>query len=72
VPQNINARSPQESDVRILIFLTTTPYGYENYAHAQALQTRGLTQADLVPGCHIVDDARAAELMANADATFVY
>ncbi len=42
------------------------------YAHAQALQARGLAQADLVPGCQIADDATVAELVASADATLIY
>ncbi|MBI3979676.1 MAG: DsrE family protein [Chloroflexi bacterium] len=42
------------------------------YVHAPALQTRGLTEADLVPGCRIAQDTAAADLIAAAVATLVY
>jgi sulfur relay (sulfurtransferase) DsrF/TusC family protein len=42
------------------------------YAHAAALDERGLTAEDLVLGCAIADDVIAADLMAGASAALVY
>lgn len=36
------------------------------------MQTRGLTEGGLVPGCQLADDAIAANLLAAAHATLVY
>lgn len=44
----------------------------EVYVHDSALQTRGLTGDELVPGCVIADDATAAGLLAAAYATLIY
>lgn len=46
--------------------------GVAVFAHATAMQTRGLAEADLVPGCQLADDGAAAELLAAADAALVY
>ncbi len=42
------------------------------YVHGPSLRARGLGETDLVPGCHVVDEAEAAALLGRADATLVY
>jgi sulfur relay (sulfurtransferase) DsrF/TusC family protein len=42
------------------------------YVHGPSMRSRGLGEADLVPGCRVVDDAGAATLLGQADATLVY
>lgn len=42
------------------------------FALAAALEARGLAETQLVPGCRVVDEGAAAELLGDADATLVY
>lgn len=40
--------------------------------HGPSLRLRGLAETDLAPGCRVVDDAEAAILIGQAQATLVY
>jgi sulfur relay (sulfurtransferase) DsrF/TusC family protein len=40
--------------------------------HGPSMRLRGLDETDLAPGCRVVDDAEAAALAGQADATLVY
>ncbi len=42
------------------------------YVHGPSLRARGLGEADLVPGCRVVDETEAAIVVGRADATLVY
>jgi len=42
------------------------------YVHGPSLTTRGLDAADLLPGCHLVDETEAAAVVGRANATLVY
>lgn len=60
----------------LLAQTATDPDGGERsaavYVHGPSLRVRGLSEADLVPGCRVVDETEAAVVVGRADATLVY